>query len=173
MEILKYPDPRLMAPNAPIEIYGPEERAKVAEMFRIMSGADGIGLAAPQVGWNVRLFIMRFLEVPAEEGETERTLSFVFFNPSIKLLGERILAPEGCLSFPGVFAKVERSSQVRLVAQTPYSNVDSVARGLPAQAIQHEMDHLDGVLFTDRMSAAERSRIEPLLEDLRKNFRKD
>lgn len=170
MEILKYPDPRLTAPNASIQVFGPEERAKVAEMFHLMSVGGGVGLAAPQVGWNVRLFILQLPENPPEQGGVSRMMSFVFINPSLELLGERVRLPEGCLSFPRIYADVERSARVRLVADTPGGKVDVTASDFPAQAIQHEFDHLEGVLFIDRMDAAERAKIEPQLEILRRKL---
>lgn len=172
MEILKYPDPRLTAPNALIETFGPEERAKVAEMFQVMANGDGVGLAAPQVGWNVRLFILQLPEIADVKAVATRMISFIFINPVVELLGERVCAPEGCLSFPGIYAAVERSSKIRVVAQTPSGRIDVVTEGFPAQAIQHEADHLDGVLFTERMVASERARVEPVLQALR-NARKD
>ena len=163
MEILRYPDPRLKAPNAPLERFGPEEQAKVEEMYRLMANVDGVGLAAPQVGWNVRLFILSFAGPEDAEAKV-----FVFWNPTLELHGEKILMSEGCLSFPGIPGDVERWTHARLVAETPGGKIDVAVSGFPAQAVQHEMDHIDGVLFIDRMSPVERARMEPLLEELRK-----
>lgn len=158
MEILKYPDLRLMAKNLPIEKFGEEERAKVDEMFRVMSTTDGIGLAAPQVGWNVRLFILGF--------KTKSGEPLVFWNPILSLAGERVMMPEGCLSFPGIPADVERSTEVLLQAETPRGKIEAKIGGFGAHTVQHEMDHVDGILFIDRLSAAERERIEPALRQL-------
>lgn len=159
MEILKYPDPRLTAKNEPIGKFGAEEQAKVDEMFRVMAENDGIGLAAPQVGWNVRLFI---LGVQTQGGQ-----KLIFWNPTIELADKRILVPEGCLSFPGIPATVERASQIRMKAQTLEGEISGDIGGFTAQAIQHEMDHVDGILFIDRLTEAERQRIEPALRRLR------
>jgi peptide deformylase len=156
VELLKYPDPRLVAKNLPIEKLGPEEIRKIEQMFHVMAASDGIGLAAPQVGWNVQLFILGFSQQ-----------ALVFWNPTIELSGERVTMMEGCLSFPGIPGQVERSTRARLKAMTVGGPVDIMATDFLAQAVQHEMDHVDGVLFIERLSAVERTRIEPQLEELR------
>jgi peptide deformylase len=166
MEILKWPDPRLTAPNAQLEGFGPDERAKVDGMVRLMLGGNGVGLAAPQVGWNARLFMLAIGAVKID-GTAAQFKPLVFFNPEIETYGEKELRPEGCLSFPGIFAKVERWSHARLKADTPDGRTEIRFIGFAAQAVQHEFDHLDGILFIDRLSPEERSRIEPELEALR------
>jgi peptide deformylase len=120
-------------------------------MRKAMADADGVGLAAPQVGWNVRLFILGIPNRVA--GEVEER---VIFDPTLEMLGEKMVVQEGCLSFPGIPGRVPRHTRVRLVGKTPEGDLDEVLEGLEAQAAQHEMDHLDGVLFIDRMTAADR-----------------
>lgn len=173
MEILRYPDPRLTLPNAPLERFGPEEMERVAEMFRIMAEGDGVGLAAPQVGWNVRLFVLVLPTSPGGPEMPTRPTPFVFYNPTVDLLGRKVRLPEGCLSFPGIHSTIERFSAVRMKAETPSGPVDVTTSDFPAHAIQHEFDHLDGVLMTDRMDPEERARLEPALEALRRVTKKD
>lgn len=151
MELSIYPSSYLVAKNQPIEKYSDEVKEKVAEMWKVMASADGIGLAAPQVGWNVRLFI---LGVPGpNDGEVVHR---VVWNPQIENSGEKIAMREGCLSFPKIHANIIRWTRTHLVGQTPEGKIDEVFTGLAAQAVQHEMDHLDGVLFIERMTPADR-----------------
>lgn len=156
MEILKYPDPRLTAPNKPIERLEADDARRIEEMFGLMAKVDGIGLAASQVGWNVRLFILGFEGSPS-----------IFWNPTIELIGEKDLLTEGCLSFPGITGQVARASRVRLRARTPEGAIDVMTTGLAAQAVQHEMDHVDGRLFIEYFSPEDLARIEPVLAELR------
>ena len=157
MELLKYPDPRLTEHNRPIDALSSEDLLKVEEMFGVMARSDGLGLAAPQVGWNVRLFILGF----------EAREPLIFWNPKIELVGEKQLMTEGCLSFPGISVPVSRALRVRLLAETPNGPVDLMTAGLAAQAVQHEMDHVDGKLFIEHLSPEDRARIEPVLAELR------
>lgn len=127
-----------------------------------MMESDGAGLAAPQVGWNVRLFILLF---PEQDGSVKKPL--VLVNPTVEGDGERALMPEGCLSFPGIYADVERWINIVLQADSPTGPIKGRIDGFLAQAIQHENDHLDGVLFIDRISPEERAKILPQLHELR------
>src|SRR5262245_16666107 len=132
MEILRYPDPRLIAKNAAIGSWTPEVASRVEEMFQSMDKAHGVGLAAPQIGWNVKLFIMAIENKVL--GETETT---IVFDPRIELLGDEVLMAEGCLSFPQIYGQVMRKTRVRLIGNTPIGTIDQVMTGLPAQAVQH------------------------------------
>lgn len=151
MELVIYPSDRLVSKNQVIKAYSADVAEQVAEMWKVMAKADGIGLAAPQVGWNVRLFI---LGVPGpNDGEV---IHRVVWNPEIENSGDRVSMREGCLSFPKIFADIVRWTRTHLVGQTPEGKIDEVFTGLAAQAVQHEMDHLDGVLFIERMTPADR-----------------
>jgi peptide deformylase len=151
VKILKYPDPRLTARNEAVGAWSSEVASKVEEMRKAMAEADGVGLAAPQIGWNVRLFI---LGIPNRiSGEFEEG---VIFDPALEMLGEKRVVSEGCLSFPGLPGRVPRHTRVRLTGKTPEGDLDEILEGLEAQAAQHEMDHLDSILFIDRMTAADR-----------------
>lgn len=161
MELVIYPSDVLVSRNQPIAIYDADVAARVKEMFEIMDQADGAGLAAPQVGWNVRLFI---LGVPGpNDGEA---IQRVVWNPAIQTSGDLVLMEEGCLSFPKIRAKVPRWTRTRLQAMTPEGPLDEVFTGFAAQAVQHEMDHLDGLLFIEKMSPADRQRVAPALREL-------
>lgn len=161
MELVLYPSDVLVGKNLPVSDYTPDVAAQVKEMFEVMGRVDGAGLAAPQVGWNVRLFI---IGVPGpNDGES---LQRVVWNPSVHPFGERVLMVEGCLSFPRIFAPVPRWTHARLTGKTPEGPIDEIFTGLAAQAVQHEMDHLDGILFIEKMSPADRQRIAPQLREL-------
>jgi peptide deformylase len=159
MEIVIYPSDYLVTRNKKIEAYTPEIASFVEEMFRVMEKSDGVGLAAPQVGWNVRLFI---LGIP-DQGEMVKR---VIWNPEIATYGEQIPTPEGCLSFPDIRAEIPRWTRARLVGQTPEGPLDLILSGFPAQAAQHEMDHLEGVLFIERMLPADRQRNDAAIRAL-------
>jgi len=164
VEILKWPDPRLTAPNAPLERLGPEEREKVKEMLRLMTAYDGVGLAAPQVGWNVRLCIV----LHAMPGDAE-PWPLVMVNPKATFHGEKMLMREGCLSIRGVFGDVARFSHAVVQAETPTGKVEIVCTGLTARTVQHEMDHLEGKLFIDRLEPKDRAVVQPILDAMRQS----
>ena len=130
----------------------PEIRAVIADMTETMYDEVGIGLAAPQVGISLRLIV-----VADEEGRGVQAL----LNPAIVEQSGETTGEEGCLSIPGVFAPVTRAAWVKVEAQgvdgTPVT-ID--ARGLRARVLQHEIDHLDGVLFIDRVDPVTRDRIK-------------
>jgi peptide deformylase len=129
-----------------------EIRRIVTDMIDTMYDEIGIGLAAPQVGISLRLMV-----VGEENGRGARAL----VNPTIAEQGGQVTAEEGCLSVPGIFAPVTRSEWVRLEAQDLEGQAVSIrAKGLTARVFQHEMDHLDGVLFIDRLDPMTRDRIK-------------
>ncbi|HEV8584489.1 MAG TPA: peptide deformylase [Methylomirabilota bacterium] len=136
----------------PVEAVTPEIRALIADMVDTMYDEVGLGLAASQVGFSLRLMV-----VGDEEGRGARAL----VNPVITEQGGEITAEEGCLSIPGIFAPVKRAEWVKLEAHDPDGKpVTLTARGLRARVFQHEMDHLDGVLFIDRLDPVTRDRIK-------------
>lgn len=159
MELVTYPSNYLVAKNRPIDKYTPEIAAQVEQMWKVMHETDGVGLAAPQVGWNVRLFI---LGVP-QNGEM---IHRVIWNPKVETFGEQALMKEGCLSFPGIRAEIKRWTHARVLGQTPEGSIDEMLFGLAAQAAQHEADHLDGLLFIERMTPADRQKNEAALRAL-------
>ena len=124
----------------------------IDDMIETMKAAPGVGLAAPQVGVALRLIV-----VGDEEGHGAQAL----INPVIAVHGGEATAEEGCLSIPGVFAPVTRSAWVRVEAHDADGTPVSIeARGLRARLFQHELDHLDGILFIDRLDPVTRDRIK-------------
>ncbi|MBD5538786.1 MAG: peptide deformylase [Desulfovibrio sp.] len=154
LDIVTYPDPRLKERCAPVEEITDEIRQLAADMTETMYAAPGVGLAAPQVGRLVRMLVM---DPGVQEGERAPR---VLINPEIEPMGEVITSEqEGCLSVPLSYrADVPRWSKVRLKATAlDGTAVDEVLEGFPAVVVQHEVDHLDGTLFIDRMSHLRRT----------------
>ncbi len=163
LHILRYPDPVLRRSCEEVRDVNSFLDEMVARMSELMQEEKGIGLAAPQVGWNYRLIVANPTMAP---GKFE-----VLINPVIVRRVGRLAAEEGCLSVPGVFAKVRRAEKVtvrgmRLNGET----VEYEAEGLPARLWQHEVDHLEGALFVDRISLAGRILIRSNLRDLERRF---
>lgn len=142
-KIIKYPDPILRKKCEEVRGVTEEIRSLGFEMIEIMTENEGIGLAAPQVGE-----LKRIIVVQTEKG------SEIFINPKIiKKSKETIIDEEGCLSFPGLFLKIKRAKEVEIEALNERGEKIQVrAEGLPARIFQHEIDHLDGILFIDRLS---------------------
>ena len=152
LKVRKYGDPVLRRRAAPVETVTPDLRRIIADMTETMYDEVGIGLAAPQVGVSLRLVV-----VGDEEGRGVQAL----INPVIVDQGGQATAEEGCLSIPGIFAPVTRAAWVRLEARNADDElVEIAARGLRARVLQHELDHLDGVLFIDRLDPVTRDRIK-------------
>jgi peptide deformylase len=155
LEIRQYPDPVLKGKCRPVEGITPELRDLIEDMFETMYAAPGVGLAAPQVGVPLRLCVM---DVGEEQGGGG---VFVLINPEIiELGGEEVEAEEGCLSVKDRYANVTRYSHAKVRAMDRDGNeVVIEGGGLLGRALQHELDHLDGVLFLDRMSPLKRDLI--------------
>jgi peptide deformylase len=144
--ILHYPDPRLRQKALPIERVDPEIERLIDDMAETMYAAPGVGLAATQIGELHRLFIV---DIAAED---EPSNLIVFINPEITQKEGEQCGPEGCLSFPGISEDIKRASKITVRALSRKGEpFELTAEGLLAVAIQHENDHLDGVLMIDRM----------------------
>jgi len=151
LPIRLYGDPVLRRPAEPVASVTPEIERLIADLTETMYDSLGIGLAAPQVGVSLRLIVL-------DEG---RGVARAYLNPVIVAEGGRAVGEEGCLSLPGIFADVERAEWVVVEAQAPTGAViRQRARGLLARVFQHEIDHLDGVLFIDRLDKVTRDRIK-------------
>ncbi|MCB2113996.1 MAG: peptide deformylase [Parvularculaceae bacterium] len=154
-EILTAPDPRLRRISTPVEVVDDAVRALMDDMVETMYDAKGIGLAAIQVDVPRRVIVMDLA------GEDEEPSPIYFVNPEIlDPSGETSLYQEGCLSVPEFYEEVERPAKCR-VRYLDYNGVETTldAEGLFATCIQHEMDHLNGVLFIDHLSRLKRDRI--------------
>ncbi|MFO0566512.1 MAG: peptide deformylase [Polyangiaceae bacterium] len=147
-EILEYPDPRLREVAKPVQRVDAEIRALVDDMAETMYDAPGVGLAAPQIGVGLRVFV---IDIAAEDEPSDLK---VFINPEIVTTEGNQTWNEGCLSFPGVSEEIKRAERVTVRALgRDGKRFELEADGLLAVAIQHENDHLNGVLMIDKLSA--------------------
>lgn len=157
MHVLRYPDERLRTKAVPVVTVDDNLRTVIDNMFETMYDAQGVGLAATQVDVHQRLFIA---DCGSEENEP-----LVFINPEILEQEGLFENEEGCLSFPGIYASVERAGSVTVKALDRNGNAfEMEADGLLAICIQHEIDHLNGKLFVDYLSPLKRDRIRKKLE---------
>jgi peptide deformylase len=152
--IVKYPDPILQRPSAPVTEFNDELRKLVADMFESMYAAQGIGLAAPQIGIAKRLTVIDL------SNQKDPKQKIVLINPEITLQEGKQFEEEGCLSLPDIRDKVRRAARVMVRAQNEHGEwSEREGTELLARAFQHEIDHLDGVLFIFRISALKRDLI--------------
>ena len=155
LEILTYPDPRLAQKSKPVTTFGPELERICADMLETMYDAPGIGLAAPQVDIHQQIVV---IDVDYDSTEDEPPVLSnqnprIFINAKILKKEGEILFKEGCLSVPGEYEEVLRSERVTVEYQDVHGNKQTLETdGILAVAIQHELDHLDGRLFIDRLS---------------------
>lgn len=166
MQIITYPHPTLRHKSQPIKRVDAELRQIVSQMFELMYSSRGIGLAANQVDLPLRLFVMNL------EGEPGKGEEFAFINPVITHPKGSESKEEGCLSLPELYADVVRPKRVRVQAYgLDGREIQAEVDGLFARCIQHEVDHLDGVLFIDRVNAAMQPELGPALETFEIDFR--
>ncbi|KAF8047216.1 hypothetical protein N665_3142s0005 [Sinapis alba] len=166
LKIVEYPDPILRAKSKRIGVFDENLKNLADAMFDVMYKTDGIGLSAPQVGLNVQLMVFN----PAgESGEGEE---IVLVNPKINKYSDKLVPfNEGCLSFPGIYADVIRPQSVKIDARDITGARFSISLSrLPARIFQHEYDHLEGVLFFDRMTDDVLDTIREELEALEKKY---
>ena len=168
LPITAYGDLVLKTKAKPIKKDYPNLKELIGNMFETMYNAKGVGLAAPQVGLSIRLFIVD--GAPYDEDEEVKNFKQVFINPQIiKEEGDRWKFNEGCLSIPGVREDVLRKPQVELEYEDEnFEKHHKVFTGMIARIIQHEYDHIEGVLFTDRISAMRRRLIKNSLLNISK-----
>lgn len=171
LPILEIPDPRLRRISEPVPEVTDAIRALAADMLETMYDAPGIGLAAAQVDVPIRLLVMDLTDGPEDEDGNPTRNPRVFINPEILDPSEDFsLYNEGCLSVPDQYADVERPATVRVRWQdeqgTPH---DEVLEGLPATCLQHEMDHLNGIIFIDHLSRLKRLMVLKKLEKFRQD----
>ncbi len=152
LKIRTYPDPILKKKAEPFEKFGPEEQRLFDDMIETMYVEDGVGLAAPQIGVSKRIFVASPTMKRGEE--------FVMVNPEILELKGREVGGEGCLSLPGIAGEVPRAKKVRFRFQDRFGNVQEMeVKDLFAKIVQHELDHLDGILLIDRVDFNKRQQL--------------
>jgi peptide deformylase len=176
LPVLKYGHPVLRQKGARIERITPEIKALIADMFDTMHDARGVGLAAQQVGHALQLTVIDVREVTDRpstlewDGKPSDVAAFmpiVLINPDVTPVADAELGPEGCLSFPEMYADISRPAVVDVKALNEKGKVVSFrCGGLLARAVQHEVDHLKGILFIDRMSASVKKEMKPELDAL-------
>jgi len=166
MEIVTYGHPCLRWKSKPITEITPELKATVRKMFELMYSANGIGLAANQVGLPYRFFVVN-PAADADEPEEE----MVFINPEIVRRKGSVIGEEGCLSLPELYGDVPRAEEIVVEAfDMDGQGFEVSCSELVARVIQHESDHLDGVLFIDRMEESEREELSRNLDDFARQF---
>ena len=152
LPILHYPDPRLRQVSKPVEVFDDALLELVSDMGETMYEAPGVGLAAPQIGQFIRLLVYD----PCATDEEQRSLRVVI-NPEILFRDGAVVGEEGCLSVPEYYGEVERAARITLRYQNVHGAVvETELEDLEARIVQHEMDHLDGVVFLDRMGPIKR-----------------
>lgn len=181
MTISIFGNPILRAKGARVSEITPELLEFADRMIELMREARGIGLAAQQAGRAVQMCVVDVsevepeaagkIEIGGEEADLAKLMPMVLINPDIEPVGrKRDVYEEGCLSFPGVTGEVTRPVKIRVRAMDRSGEaLDFVAEGLVARVIQHEHDHLHGILFIDRMSAAQKAALSGKLKRLKKS----
>jgi peptide deformylase len=168
MKIVQYPHPALRFAARPLTSIDNEVRKQAAQMLELMYTARGVGLATNQVVLPYQMFVMNPTADP-EQREHER----VFINPVIIDRKGSVEGEEGCLSFPQLYQKVRRAKTVRVQAYNLQGEpVDESFEDMPARIFQHELDHLHGVLFIDKMGAIARLSSRGALKEFEREFRK-
>lgn len=163
LRIVYYPDPVLRKMCAEVTEFGPELQGFVDRMLQLMAEAEGVGLAAPQVGVLIRLFVCN---VTGEPGGEE-----VFVNPRFLERTGSAEAEEGCLSLTGVLVTIRRATRAVLAAQDPAGNaIEKTGENLQARIWQHETDHLSGRLITDNMSTTDEIANRRALKQLKERY---
>jgi peptide deformylase len=163
-EVVKYPDPVLARPGAPVTVFDDGLRKLVAEMFESMYAAQGIGLAAPQISISKRITVIdtSFKKEPKDK--------LVLINPEVVEREGKQVEEEGCLSLPEIREKVQRAARVKVKAQNEHGAWFEVeGTELLARALLHEIDHLDGILFIDRISRLKRELVLRKIRKMQKN----
>jgi len=167
MEIVHYPHPALRYPACPVRRVDDTIRQLVREMTRLLFEHRGLGLAAPQVGYPYQIFLMRL----DRENEDQQSVQVVL-NPVLSQFRGWAEEDEGCLSFPGLYQPIRRAKSVHLRAfDLEGREIDRQVTGLEARVVQHETDHLHGILFIDRMSETARLASRDLLDDMVRRYR--
>jgi len=182
LQILEYGDPILRAKGKPIENIDDRIRELAANMIETMHAANGVGLAAQQIGEALQLTVLDVslvedrpstLKLDGRDVDPKAAMPLVLINPKIELRGANEAGVEGCLSFPEITGDIDRAKSVIVRAQNLEARtIEIEASGFLARAIQHEGDHLNGILFIDRMNSAAKAVLSSRLKRLQKETRR-
>ncbi len=176
LDVVIYGDPVLRQRGARVESVNGAVKKLVADMFETMYAAKGVGLAAQQVGHALQLTVIDVrgvtdrpstLEIDGKPADVHDFMPLVLINPEVKPAGEPVGGAEGCLSFPEVFAEIVRTESADVTALNDKGKpIAFRCGGLLARVVQHEVDHLNGILFIDRMTTQTKRELKPQLEEL-------
>lgn len=176
LEVVKYGNPVLRQKGAPIEKLTPEIKRLITDMFETMHERHGVGLAAQQIGKALQLTVIDVsavedrpstLEMNGKAADPVSIMPLVLINPEIAPVGDPVLSGEGCLSFPEIYAEISRPQCVDVKAlDKNFKPIQFRAGGLLARAVQHEVDHLNGILFIDRMDKKTKQELRDELDAL-------
>jgi peptide deformylase len=176
LEVVKYGTPILRKKGDRIGEVTPTIKKLISDMFETMYAHKGVGLAAQQVGLALQLTIIDVrgvtdrpstLELNGQPADVHAFMPLVLINPEIKPVGKPVPGPEGCLSFPEIFAEISRPEVVDVKAMDQNGKqIEFRCGGLLARAVQHETDHLHGILFIDRMTKETKEELRPELEGM-------
>jgi peptide deformylase len=163
LRIISYPDPRLRRVSVPVDNFGDKLGALVRRMFELMREAHGVGLAAPQVGHNIRLFIVNHTQKPEDDR--------VYVNPTLFDAEGEEISQEGCLSLPGISVEVTRAKTAKIQARDVAGNpIEQTETDYVARIWQHELDHLNGILLIDHMSPTAKIENRKILKELEEKY---
>lgn len=176
LPIVKYGHPVLRQKGAKIESLTPEIRQLIGDMLETMAAAHGVGLAAQQIGRALQLAVVDVrgvedrpstLERDGQPADVAAFMPLLLINPEIKPLNDAIAGPEGCLSFPEIYADIARPERIEVTTTNAQGErITFQCGGLLSRAIQHETDHLNGILFIDRMETLKKRELQPELDAL-------
>jgi peptide deformylase len=182
LPIIKYGHPVLRKKGEPIAEITPRIKALVADMLETMYDAHGVGLAAQQIGEALMVTVIDVtgvtdrpstMEIDGRAVDPEKHMPVVLINPVVTPFGAPAKGPEGCLSFPEIYSDVTRLESVEVSAiDAEGKPVKFRAGGLLARAVQHEVDHLNGILFIDRMSVSDKGKLRDELDELQADTKK-
>lgn len=163
LEIVKYPAPVLLTIGKPVTKFDDKLRRLIADMFETMYEAKGVGLAAPQVNLSQRLFVMDC------SGGADAAQKLALINPEVVAREGEQVGDEGCLSFPGIYQKIERNMRAVVRYQDVFGNPQELdGMELAARCVLHETDHCDGIVFLDRMTKLKREMAKRKIKQLQK-----
>lgn len=178
LSIRQYGDPPLRAKGKPVGEIDGRIRQLAADMIETMHAANGVGLAAQQIGEALQLTVLDISQVEdrpsrmklnGQDVDPKTAMPLVLINPEIEMRAETEMGTEGCLSFPEISGEIERAKSIIVRAQSLDDHKMEIdASGFMARAIQHEVDHLNGILFIDRMSSAAKAALSSRLKRLQK-----